>query len=165
MLLTRAFSAARMRSPVPIEVARIGSRSSVVEEGEAGGRGHLDRRALPVVRDQPPRRDLATERIAGGRRPSLPPAGRLDRGERAFAAVGQRAEQDLVVGAGAAPAVGQRLRDLDRGQRPLERVGRDEDGAPAHRRSFQKNVVGVGVPSVARAWFGMTPSSTQPCDR
>ena len=110
---------------------------------EAGGRGHLDRRALAVVRDQPARRDLATERIAGGRGPPLPAAGRLDRREGAFAAVGQRAEQDLVVGSGAAPAVGQGLRDLDRGQRALERVGRDEDG----RRPL------IGGPS-RRTWSG-----------
>ena len=67
-----------------------------------------------------------------GRLP-LPAAGRGDSLERALAAVGERAEEDLVVGAGSEPAVGERAGDLDGGQRALERVGREQDDHAAGR--------------------------------
>ena len=67
-------------------------------------------------------------------------------------------------GAGARPAVGQRARDLDRGQRALERVGRDEDRARAVSASAaltagpsRSRSSSTSVPSGSNAWFGMTP--------
>ena len=91
-------------------------------------------------------------------RHSQPPAAAIAV-ERALAAVRERREEDLVVVVAPGPSRRRGPRDLHRRERALERIGRDEDraGVVAHRRSFQKKVVGERTPSVVREWFGHHP--------
>ena len=59
-------------------------------------------------------RRMASERVAdGGARPA-PAARRLDRRDRALATIGERREEQRVVGPRRRPAVGERPGDLDR---------------------------------------------------
>ena len=116
--------------------------------------------------------DRAAERVADGRRPPLPAARRLDRRERALAAVRERAEQDLVVGPGARqPSASARATSTEVSE-PLNESGAistpSAPGCPSRQRcvepssatrsprSFQKKVAALGWPSspVRSAWFG-----------
>ena len=109
-------------------VAFQASRSSSVDQGEPGGRGHLDQRGAAVL-DQPVAGlDLAPERVLHARRDRL--AAEVDEQgvERAVAAVGER-EQVGRHQAGALEAAADRARDLGGAERALERVGRDQHGA------------------------------------
>ena len=146
---TPASSAARIRSPVPADVAAIASRSDARRRATARTPSaiSIDGPAA-VVRSEP------AGRGSGGRAGRatvaschVPAAGGRDGLERPLAAVRERAEQDRVVRPGARPAVGECPGDLDRGQRPLERIGRDEDGQarPINR------VGAAGWPPLARA--------------
>ena len=137
---------------------RGGDRVTLVggDPRQSGCFGHLDDGPRAVDGSDEVRRDRAAERVPGGRRSADPAAGGLDRGDRALAAVREGGEDDRVARARARPAGRDGPRNLDRRQRPLERVGRDEDGerfegsgpAARHRRSFQYQVAGAGMPSL-----------------
>ena len=147
----------------PDVVAADGSRSS----GRDAATGRTPRpsrrpRASPSSDRSQRAVDRAAQRVVD-RRPSAtsqPPAAAIASSVPSPPSASGRQERS-VVGAGAAPAVGQRPGDLDRRQRALERVGREEDrqrrrspAGPSRSRSC-----GDGSPSASSAWFGTTPNS------
>src|SRR6202043_4018867 len=71
--------------------------------------------------------DRSPDWIGHASRAPGPAAGGLDRVERAFPTVSERREPHRVAPADEAPAVGDRSRDLDGGERALERIRGDED--------------------------------------
>ena len=84
------------------------------QPGEPGRHGHLDHglgpgRARP---HQPRTVDLTSDRVGHPGVTAIPAACRLDRVERAFAAVGQRREGQVVGRPSAAPTVRERPGDL-----------------------------------------------------
>ena len=110
-----------------------GARSGPAPRASAAtarGLGQLDDRARG-------RRSTAASaprpggRVGRGRgRLPLPAAGGLHGHERALAAIGERRRAGSChAGRARRQPIGQRPRHRDRGQRPLERVGRDQDGA------------------------------------
>ena len=107
--------------------APTGSRSAAASRDSPEASASSDDGAASVGRAEPASLHRPPDRVGRLDRPPLPAARRLDRDERALAAVGERREEDLVVGSRRAPAIGERRRDLDRGQRALERVGSDDD--------------------------------------
>ena len=116
------------------------------------GLGKLDDRPPAVARPQPARTHRAVDGVGGRDLVPVPAAGRLHGNERALPAIGERRQQHVVMWPRPPPAVGDRPCHRDGRQRPLERIGCDEDrplarSAAAHRRSFQKNVAAHGRPS------------------
>ena len=98
-----------------------------VDPRQAGRLRHLDVRTRPRRIAKPARPDRPTERVRDGRLLPQPAAGRGHRLERALATVGERTEEDRVVRPGTGPAIRQGPGNRHGRQRPLERIGRDED--------------------------------------
>ena len=143
MWRTPSARTASINWPVPCDVRRV--RAVVIGSNHRQARplGQLHDGPCAVRRPEPAggsRREVEAEDL---RLLPLPAAGGRDGLERPFAAVRERAEEDRVVRAGAGPAVGERRGDLDRGQRPLERVGRDED---------RQRLVGCGMTHSLISW-------------
>src|SRR6185436_671000 len=130
--------------------------------------GKLDNGAAPVGQAQPARVERPADGVRCGRGPPFPAAGGLDGHERALAPVGQRREQDLVVRPRLVPAAGEGRRDLHRGQRTLERVGRDDDPhyptsvslSSPWRRSRYSGIRTIGGRSMSAS--SMTSSESRP---
>ena len=122
-----ASSAARSTSPVPYVDAPAGSRSAGARSESPDAEASSTTARVPSVETSQRASIVAAERIVGRHAPPFPAAGRLDGDRRPLAAVGERRQADLVGGSGPQPARGDGARDLDRGERALEGVGRDED--------------------------------------
>ena len=102
------------------------------EPRQPGRLGQLDDGPLAVGRREPARLDRPPDRVVRRRSPPVPAAGRLDRRRacprrrrRAARAAARRRGRARAQPSASAP------RDLDRGQRALERVGREQDRAAA----------------------------------
>ena len=178
--VTPASIAARIASPVPI--GRGGHGIALARRDPRQARTPRPSRPRPGRRrlERSQRAWIAsTERVVDGGRLPLPAAGRGDRLERALATVGERAEEGRVARAGPQPAICQRPRDLDRCQRALERIRREQDGprADSRRRSpqvlpevrrrqqaavgIQRDSSGSGLPPASRA-SGRSASAGEP---
>src|SRR5439155_11007389 len=143
----------------------------IVRRGRDAGQtrrlGELDEGTAPVVRAEPSGIDVGSERPRDRGLDPVPAAGERDRVDGPLAAIAQRRMLDLVLRSTPRPADCQRPRDLDRGQRPLERVGGEQNGPAGHpaglsRRSFRKYVVWPSSPSTRIAWSGTVPNAVQP---
>ena len=126
----RGSSAAAIASPNPTVCASSGRRSapsSSMPEVDASSTTAVPFGASAVGgKEEPGCRDRASVRTGHGHRhPRAARDGRRERIERALAAVSHRPREDLRRRIDGAPPVGERVRYLRCGDRPLEAVGRE----------------------------------------
>ena len=118
---------ARRTSPVPCVVAPSGVALRGREPRQPGRLASSTNARAPSSAGEPAGADRPAERVVRLGVAPLPAAGRLDRDERALAAVGERREQDLVVGRAARQPSASALATSTRVSEPLNESGAMSD--------------------------------------